>query len=67
MTRKMKRHPVSGAPGIAQKKSAGAPALNPTTRKHGYLDPHAYLKDHEHPSKKFVGLEFQPCKPREKF
>lgn len=36
--RKLQRDPRSGAPGVAVKRSAGAPSLNPTTRPHGYLD-----------------------------
>lgn len=36
--RKVTRHPVSGAPGVGVKRSAGAPSLNPITRPHGYLD-----------------------------
>ena len=43
--RKVTRHPVSGAPGIAQKRSAGAPSLNPITRPHGYLDPHVRARE----------------------
>jgi len=73
--RNLKRHPVSGAPGIGVKKSAGAPALNPTgmananpsLRKHNYLDPTVALKEIDHPSAAWAGIDLQPVKPREKF
>ena len=63
--RKIQRHPTSGAPGIAQKRSAGAPALNPISRPHGFLDTNvaASLYKANHPSLRFVGLELPPVKP----
>ena len=63
--RKAQRHPTSGAPGIAQKRSAGAPSLNPTTRKHGFLDANVAAAEYRanHPSFKFIGLELPPVRP----
>ena len=73
--RKISRHPTSGAPGIGVKRSAGAPALNPTgmananpsLRKHNYLDPTVALKEIDHPSAAWAGVDLQPVKPREAF
>ena len=38
---------------------------NPSLRKHNFLDPNAALGVVPHPSDEWVGLEFQPCKPRD--
>ena len=73
--RKVQRDPRSGAPGIGVKRSAGAPALNPTgmananpsLRKHNYLDPTVALKEIDHPSVQWAGVDLQPVKPREAF
>jgi hypothetical protein len=48
------------------KTAAGAPALNPTALQDGnrYLDPTVALREAEHPSSRWAGLELQPVKPR---
>ena len=63
--RKIPRHPTSGAPGLSAKKNAGAPALNPISRPHGYLDANVAAAEYRanHPGLKFIGLELPPVKP----
>lgn len=63
--RNLKRDPRSGAPGISQKRSAGAPSLNPISRKHGYLDHNVAASEYRanHPSFKYIGLELPPVRP----
>ena len=62
---KVTRHPVSGAPGVAQKRSAGAQALNPLTFESGganYLDVTVAANEYRanHPVMQFVGKQLTP-------
>ena len=58
-----------------RRNSSGGPSLNPTgmvnanpsLRKHNYLDPTVALKEIDHPSAAWAGIDLQPVKPREKF
>lgn len=66
---KVQRSASSGAPGI--RNGMGGPALNPIgintpgRMPHGnFLDPNVALKEIDHPSAKWAGIELQPIKPR---
>jgi hypothetical protein len=64
MARKQ-RTASSGAPGLTNKTSAGAPALNPLTYQAGHLDPNVAAAEirANHPVLKFVGKELTPLPP----